>query len=142
MASSPVSGLEAQLLSPMGLDSRYGVIMDSRAKLLSILSHLDNNILAPSDVVVKTGLPRYEVLGAFHTLEALGIVSVVHSRNNYKLYTLSELGKRVLEILMRGDSLEDLAGLGGSEEGGSDAHSIGEVAMSSNREDAAEASSS
>ncbi|HWQ18029.1 MAG TPA: hypothetical protein VNL13_09390 [Sulfolobales archaeon] len=91
--------------------------MDPRAKLVSILSHLDGNILAPSDVVLKTGLPRYEVLGAFHTLEALGIVSIVHSRNNYKLYTLSELGRKVLKILMDGGSLEDLVdggvGVGG-----------------------------
>ncbi len=82
--------------------------MDSKAKLISILSHLKDNISAPSDIVMKTGLPRYEVLGAFHVLEALGIVSIVHSRSNYKLYTLSEVGKRILEILLSGGSLEDL----------------------------------
>ncbi len=127
---------------PVGLDSRYGVAMDSRAKLLSILSHLDNNILAPSDVVVKTGLPRYEVLGAFHTLEALGIVSVVHSRNNYKLYTLSEVGKRVLEILMRGGSLEDLVGIGEAGEDGSESKGIEAVAIDASDRGVAEASSS
>jgi len=84
--------------------------MDSRAKLISILSHLKDSISAPSDIVVKTGLPRYEVLGAFHVLEALGIVSVIHSRSNYKLYTLSEAGKKVLETLISGGSLEDLLG--------------------------------
>jgi len=82
--------------------------MDSKAKLISILSHLKDNISAPSDIVMKTGLPRYEVLGAFHVLEALGIVNIVHSRSNYKLYTLSEVGKRILEILLSGGSLEDL----------------------------------
>jgi len=84
--------------------------MDSRAKLISILSHLKDSISAPSDIVVKTGLPRYEVLGAFHVLEALGIVSIVHGRSNYKLYTLSETGKKVLETLLSGGSLEDLLG--------------------------------
>lgn len=116
--------------------------MDSRAKLLSILSHLDNNILAPSDVVVKTGLPRYEVLGAFHTLEALGIVSVVHSRNNYKLYTLSDVGKRVLEILMRGGSLEDLVGVGEAGEDSSESEGIEAIAMNASDHQVAEASSS
>lgn len=99
--------------------------MDSRAKLVSILSHLDGNILAPSDIVVKTGLPRYEVLGAFHTLEALGIVSIVHSRNNYKLYTLSGFGKKVLEVLVRGGDLEDLVGVEESQGSISTTHRVG-----------------
>jgi DNA-binding IclR family transcriptional regulator len=82
--------------------------MDSRAKLVSILSSLRDTIASPSDVVMRTGLPRYEVLGAFHVLEALGIVSIVHSRSNYKLYTLSELGKKILDSMINGGSLEDL----------------------------------
>ncbi|MEM1610085.1 MAG: hypothetical protein QXQ57_00380 [Sulfolobales archaeon] len=82
--------------------------MDSKAKLISILSHLKDSISAPSDIVMRTGLPRYEVLGAFHVLEALGIVSIVHSRSNYKLYTLSEIGKKILETLLNGGDLEDL----------------------------------
>lgn len=122
-------------------DRRFGVAMDSRAKLISILSHLNNNILAPSDIVVKTGLPRYEVLGAFHTLEALGIVSIVHSRNNYKLYTLSDLGKRVLEILMNGGSLEELVS---GEAGSSDSkiRGIDTISVEAGKAEAAEATSS
>jgi len=84
--------------------------MDSRAKLISILSHLRDNISTPSDIVMRTGLPRYEVLGAFHVLEALGIVSIVHSRSNYKLYILSETGKN-LETFLNGGTIEDLLNL-------------------------------
>ena len=85
--------------------------MDSRAKLISILSHLRDNISTPSDIVMRTGLPRYEVLGAFHVLEALGIASIVHSRSNYKLYILSETGKKILETLLNGGTIEDLLNL-------------------------------
>lgn len=116
--------------------------MDSRAKLISMLSHLNGSILAPSDVVVKTGLPRYEVLGAFHTLEALGIVTVVHSRNNYKLYTLSDLGKKILEILMSGGSLEDLVGLGDAENSDPGIRGVDAASTGSGEANVAEASSS
>ncbi|MEM2204001.1 MAG: hypothetical protein QXI22_06565 [Sulfolobales archaeon] len=116
--------------------------MDPRAKLVSILSHLDGNILAPSDVVLKTGLPRYEVLGAFHTLEALGIVSIVHSRNNYKLYTLSDLGRKVLRVLMDGGSLEDLVEKSvGVSDSGTEIHGNAGL-MGKTGEEAVEASSS
>ncbi|GAY24957.1 hypothetical protein ATG_01600 [Desulfurococcaceae archaeon AG1] len=124
------------------LDKGFGVEMDPRAKLVSILSHLDGNILAPSDVVLKTGLPRYEVLGAFHTLEALGIVSIVHSRNNYKLYTLSDLGRKVLKVLMDGGSLEDLVEKGiGASDSGNEIHDNAGL-MGKAGEEAVEASSS
>lgn len=82
--------------------------MDLRAKLVTVLSSLRGYIASPSDIVLKTGLPRYEVLGVLHALEALDLVSIVHSRSNYKLYTLSETGERVLDALLSGMSLKDL----------------------------------
>lgn len=67
---------------------------------MTILNALKDRIASPSDVIAVTGLPRYEVLAAFHVLEALGIVEVVYTRGNYKIYRLSETGKKLLDILL------------------------------------------
>lgn len=76
--------------------------MDSREKLSKILSSLKNRIASPSDVISSTGLPRYEVLAAFHILEALGLIELVYARGNYKLYKLSSEGEKVVDIVMSG----------------------------------------
>lgn len=73
--------------------------MSPREKLLTILSALKDRIASPSDIIASTGLPRYEVLAAFHILEALNIISVVYVRGNYKLYRLSDLGLKLLSAL-------------------------------------------
>jgi len=76
--------------------------MKSREKLARILEALRDRIASPSDVIASTGLPRYEVLAAFHILEALGIVKVVYARGNYRLYKLTEAGYKLLDVLSRG----------------------------------------
>ena len=76
--------------------------MRSREKLTLILEALRDRIASPSDVIAITGLPRYEVLASFHILEALGIISVVYARGNYKLYKLTEVGYELLNALSRG----------------------------------------
>lgn len=73
--------------------------LSPREKLLTILSALKDRIASPSDIIASTGLPRYEVLAAFHILEALNIISVVYVRGNYKLYRLSDLGLKLLSAL-------------------------------------------
>ncbi|MEM0026800.1 MAG: hypothetical protein QXT53_02500 [Ignisphaera sp.] len=78
--------------------------MTPREKLLTILNALKDRIASPSDVIAATGLPRYEVLASFHILEALNIVEVVYIRGNYKIYRLSETGKKLLDILLSNKS--------------------------------------
>ncbi len=73
--------------------------MSPREKLSIILSALKDRIASPSDIIASTGLPRYEVLAAFHVLEALNIITVVYVRGNYKLYRLSDLGLKLLNAL-------------------------------------------
>jgi len=73
--------------------------MSPREKVYMMLNALRDRIASPSDVIAMTGLPRYEVLAAFHVLEALSIIEVVYSRGNYKLYRLTKQGKVLLEAL-------------------------------------------
>jgi len=77
-----------------------------REKLVMMLNALKDRIASPSDVIASTGLPRYEVLASFHILEALNIIEVVYVRGNYKLYKLSEQGKKVLEALANGKGFD------------------------------------
>ncbi len=76
--------------------------MSPKEKLESILSALKDRIASPSDVISATGLPRYEVLAAFHVLEALGLIETVYIRGNYKLYRLSKEGEKILSALLNG----------------------------------------
>lgn len=82
-----------------------GNLLNSREKLLKILSSLRNRIASPSDIISSTGLPRYEVLASFHILEALGLVETVYVRGNYKLYRLTSEGERIVEALNNGKKI-------------------------------------
>ena len=73
--------------------------MNPREKLLVMLKAMVDRLVSPSDVIASTGLPRYEVLAAFHIFEALGIVRRVYSRGNYRLYQLTDEGVKLLEAL-------------------------------------------
>jgi hypothetical protein len=73
---------------------------------MMILTALKDRIVSPSDVIASTGLPRYEVLASFHILEALNIIEAVYVRGNYKLYKLSELGKKLLDALANGKEFD------------------------------------
>jgi len=77
--------------------------LDAREKLLKILISLKDRIASPSDIIAATGLPRYEVLAAFHILEALNIVELVYIRGNYKLYKLSSEGEKLIKVLEKGE---------------------------------------
>jgi len=76
--------------------------LSSREKLLKILVSLRNRIASPSDIIAATGLPRYEVLAAFHILEALDFVEPVYIRGNYKLYRLTNEGEKIVDALNSG----------------------------------------
>lgn len=56
-------------------------------------------LFTPGDIVAATGLPRYEVLAALHVFEELGIIELVISKGNYKVYRLSKLGEKLYKAL-------------------------------------------
>jgi|ECHvirMinimDraft_2_1075157.scaffolds.fasta_scaffold12338_1 predicted transcriptional regulator len=71
-----------------------------------ILEALEGEMSNPGEVVIKTKLPRYEVLAAFHILEELDLVEVVYSKGSHKVYQLTNKGLEVLEALKRGEEVE------------------------------------
>ncbi len=93
-----------------------------------ILNALKDRIASPSDVISITGLPRYEVLASFHILEALNIVEVVYIRGNYKIYRLSDAGRKLLEILLNN---KDIVFTVESSEKVQDANSVNHVTTNS-----------
>lgn len=62
-------------------------------------------LFTPGDIVAATGLPRYEVLAALHVFEELGIVELVISKGNYKVYRLSKLGEKLYKALEISENL-------------------------------------
>ncbi|AEM37893.1 hypothetical protein Pyrfu_0021 [Pyrolobus fumarii 1A] len=85
---------------------------EQREKLARILRVLvEKETVTPGDVVVETGLPRYEVLAAFHFLEALGVVRLVYWKGSYKIYTGTEYARLLLEALEAESPLEHLASM-------------------------------
>ncbi len=84
--------------------------MDQREKLAKILRVLvDRETVTPGDVVVETGLPRYEVLAAFHFLEALGAARLIYWKGSYKIYTATRYTRLLLEALQAEEPLEYIA---------------------------------
>ncbi|QKQ99701.1 hypothetical protein GWK48_04220 [Metallosphaera tengchongensis] len=75
-------------------------------ELKLVLEAISEGALNPGEVVVKTRLPRYEVLAIFHVLEGLGLVETIYSKGSHKVYKLTERGKQVLDGLERGEVLE------------------------------------
>lgn len=59
----------------------------------------------PGDIVIATGLPRYEVLAALHVFEELKIVELVISKGNYKVYRLTKLGEKLYKALELSENL-------------------------------------
>lgn len=104
--------------------------MTPKEKLSAILSALKDRIASPSDIISSTGLPRYEVLAAFHILEALNIISVVYMRGNYKLYKLSDLGVKLLSALSSNRSFDIVVQDLEREEHTSTSHSEVQIAAS------------
>ncbi|MEM0374165.1 MAG: hypothetical protein QXV69_04265 [Sulfolobaceae archaeon] len=71
-----------------------------------ILSTIKAGALNPGEVASKTGLPRYEVLAAFHIFEALGLIELIYSRGSHKVYKLTKKGEEVLEGLEKGLTID------------------------------------
>ena len=69
-----------------------------------ILEVLSQGPASASDVVSTTRLPRYKVLSYIQLLEGLGFIRRLYSRGTYKIYSLTELGRRLLEAIREGIS--------------------------------------
>ena len=77
--------------------------MEARERLIRILEVLTSrDIVAPGDVVVETGLPRYMVLAVMQCLEALGVIEQVYAKGSHKLYAATPLAAKLLHALKAG----------------------------------------
>lgn len=65
------------------------------AKILSYLSK--QTVAMPIQVERELGIPRYAVFGSIIVLEELGLIKPVARRANWKLYTLTEKGRKLVE---------------------------------------------
>ncbi|MEM1786949.1 MAG: hypothetical protein QXV93_03680 [Zestosphaera sp.] len=72
---------------------------ESKERLKKILEVMVGRVVTPGDVVALSGLPRYEVLAAFHVLEALNMIEVINEKGNYKVYKMTDLGLKLLKAL-------------------------------------------
>jgi len=72
---------------------------ESKERLKKMLEVMVGRVVTPGDVVALSGLPRYEVLAAFHVLEALNLVEVINEKGNYKVYKITNLGLKLLKAL-------------------------------------------
>ncbi|EHP68586.1 MAG: hypothetical protein RXS23_07135 [Metallosphaera yellowstonensis] len=75
-------------------------------ELKIVLQAISEGALNPGEVVLRTRLPRYEVLAIFHVLEGLGLIETIYSKGSHKVYTLTQRGEEVLEGLSKGGTLE------------------------------------
>ncbi len=71
----------------------------------TILKTLSENPLNPGEIAARTRLPRYEVLAGIHVLEELGFIETIYARGTHKVYTLTRLGRKLLEAIENGDYL-------------------------------------
>ncbi|BBD71719.1 hypothetical protein HS1genome_0108 [Sulfodiicoccus acidiphilus] len=74
-------------------------------EIKSVLSAIRDGALNPGDVVVKTGLPRYEVLAVFHVLEGLGLIRQIYSKGSHKVFKLTDKGLEILQALEKGSNV-------------------------------------
>ncbi|WP_338599662.1 hypothetical protein V6M85_10375 [Sulfolobus tengchongensis] len=68
----------------------------------TILEAIKDGAVNPGDAVIRTGLPRYEVLALFHILEELGLIEPIYSKGSHKAFRLTKKGEEVLEGLKKG----------------------------------------
>ncbi|WP_369611679.1 winged helix-turn-helix domain-containing protein [Sulfurisphaera javensis] len=71
-----------------------------------ILEAIKEGHVNPGEVVIYTGLPRYEVLALFHVLEDLGLIETIYSKGSHKVYRLTPKGEEILEALEKGMQIE------------------------------------
>ncbi len=79
-----------------------------RSDLRRILEELSKAPSNPGFIAGKTGLPRYDVLASFHVLEILGFIKPIYARGTHKVYTVTELGLKLLQGLIRGEYVIDV----------------------------------
>ncbi|AWR94650.1 winged helix-turn-helix domain-containing protein [Acidianus brierleyi] len=75
-------------------------------ELKIILEAIKDGALNPGEVVVKTKLPRYEILAAFHILEELGLIETIYSKGSHKVYRLTNKGEEILDGLEKGNIID------------------------------------
>ncbi len=73
-----------------------------KRELRRILEELSRAPSNPGYIAGITGIPRYDVLASFHILEMLGFIKPIYARGTHKVYTVTELGLKLLQGLIIG----------------------------------------
>ncbi len=96
-------------------------------RIKKLLDSMYAKLFTPGDIVTATGLPRYEVLAALHVFEELGIIELVISKGNYKVYRLTKLGEKLYKALEISESPVLDVELGEVPQGGTQEHDVATV---------------
>ncbi|AWR97087.1 hypothetical protein DFR86_05595 [Acidianus sulfidivorans JP7] len=78
-------------------------------ELKIILESIRDGAVNPGEVVIRTKIPRYEVLAIFHVLEGLGLISTIYSKGSHKVYKLTKKGEEILNGMEKGYEIEVIA---------------------------------
>ncbi|ARM75730.1 hypothetical protein [Acidianus manzaensis] len=71
-----------------------------------ILEAIKDGAVNPGEAVIRTKIPRYEVLAIFHVLEGLGLITTIYSKGAHKVYKLTKKGEEVLDGIEKGYEIE------------------------------------
>lgn len=74
-----------------------------------VLESIRDGAVNPGEVVIRTKIPRYEVLALFHVLEGLGLITPIYSKGAHKVYKLTKKGEEILEAMQKGHEIEIVA---------------------------------
>lgn len=78
-------------------------------EIKAILEAIKNGAVNPGEAVIRTKIPRYEVLAIFHVLEGLGLITPIYSKGAHKVYKLTKKGEEILDALEKGYQIELVA---------------------------------
>lgn len=71
-----------------------------------VLESIRDGAVNPGEVVIRTKIPRYEVLAIFHILEGLGLIETIYSKGSHKVYKLTQKGEEILDALEKGYEID------------------------------------
>lgn len=74
-----------------------------------ILQSIRDGAVNPGEAVIRTKIPRYEVLAIFHVLEGLGLITPIYSKGAHKVYKLTVKGEEILEAMEKGYGIDIVA---------------------------------
>lgn len=77
-------------------------VEDPRQRIARILRYIEEKMIASANqLAVELNMPKYFVLAALNTLEAVGAIRLVRRYGLMKIYTITDNGRRLLEALKK-----------------------------------------